>query len=175
MPREAGHARWIGRNAVDDCRFDQLTRIIASPASRRRVLRAAAGALASFLPVWGSLAAAACKSANAPCASDGQCCSGTCRRSGRCTRRRKLTGKCRCACVEPQIACNGECVDLATNQNHCGRCGRACANAETCEQGECRCALPWKLCDGFCQDTSMSLVHCGECGRQCPGGYTCQD
>jgi hypothetical protein len=33
--------------------------------------------------------------------------------------------------------CDGQCVDLDTNQNHSGACGDICANGSTCAGGRC--------------------------------------
>jgi hypothetical protein len=40
-------------------------------------------------------------------------------------------------CAEDR--CGGECVDLATDPQHCGECGYACTASEVCSAGSCRC------------------------------------
>jgi hypothetical protein len=42
------------------------------------------------------------------------------------------------ACEEPFDTCDGECVDLDTDRDHCGECGHDCDSDEICKDGECR-------------------------------------
>jgi hypothetical protein len=61
-------------------------------------------------------------------------------------------------CREGLVACDGECVDLRSNDQHCGACGHACK--EPVGTGPCL--------DGACPPTWW----CGEAGR---GLVTCND
>lgn len=40
--------------------------------------------------------------------------------------------------VQNTTYCAGECVNVATNEQHCGQCNKACAEAESCLLGNCR-------------------------------------
>ncbi len=40
-------------------------------------------------------------------------------------------------CLQGYNACDGQCVELATDPNNCGRCGRACSSDEMCVFGSC--------------------------------------
>jgi len=44
-------------------------------------------------------------------------------------------------CMDGTTSCNGSCVDLNSNENHCGRCGRSCPLGTTgkrvCAGGIC--------------------------------------
>lgn len=44
-------------------------------------------------------------------------------------------------CEGPLVACEGQCLELSRNPDHCGLCGRACASG-VCEAGECTGGLP---------------------------------
>ena len=37
----------------------------------------------------------------------------------------------------PERSCNGDCVDLQSNAQHCGMCGRACQANQACPNGQC--------------------------------------
>jgi Protein of unknown function (DUF1566)/Stigma-specific protein, Stig1 len=49
------------------------------------------------------------------------------------------------SCARPNVACNGVCVDLATDPANCGECGRAC-NAAAME-----------ICSGHCTTREWAL------------------
>jgi len=65
---------------VDERRFDWLTRRLADPSSRRRVLSTLAGGALGLLPVlsW-EAAAATCLATGKACKRGSQCCSGLCK------------------------------------------------------------------------------------------------
>ncbi len=74
--------------------------------------------------------------------------------------------------------CNGACVDVQTNPDHCGACGRRCALANasaTCASGQCRlmaCREGFSDCDANegsgCETHHLTdRRHCGACGRSC--------
>ncbi len=44
-------------------------------------------------------------------------------------------------CESPLVACEGACLELSMNPDHCGSCGRACASG-VCVAGECTGGLP---------------------------------
>ncbi|HEU0115099.1 MAG TPA: hypothetical protein VFQ80_10505 [Thermomicrobiales bacterium] len=87
-----------------------------------------------------------CKPEGETCDGPSQCCGGLCR-NGVCT-----------ACPGDLTACNGNCVDLQTDDRHCGSCEHACADGQRCVGGNC-------VCDG----TSCPRGCCGG-----PDGTTCQ-
>ena len=42
------------------------------------------------------------------------------------------------AFCEPGLtSCDGECVDLQSDANHCRSCSRSCASDRVCDQGDC--------------------------------------
>ena len=105
------------------------------------------------------------------------------------------------ACDPPSRLCDGTCVDVGSDPNHCGGCDSACeANDlcaggtccdpqlvcgnrccelfQRCVDGECRdrpvnCAAPLKPCDGFCVDTGSDPNNCGGCGKVCAADKVC--
>lgn len=64
------------------------------------------------------------------------------------------------ACAAPSVACDGACVDLQTDINHCGSCDNPCTATESC-------------CAGECYDLEDSPFHCGSCDNACPPGIAC--
>jgi len=91
-------------------------------------------------------------------------------------------------CGVGEAACDGECVLLSTNEDHCGACDVACgepgfsAVGWTCLEGECSCATGGgpQPCDGTptstccvdragtaCFDLTSALDHCGNCSTTC--------
>ena len=56
--------------------------------------------------------------------------------------------------------CDGGCVDLASDSEHCGGCGRECKRGTRC-------------CAGACVDPNSDPNHCGACGLRCPGTTGC--
>ena len=43
----------------------------------------------------------------------------------------------KCVCAYPTVECDGECVHLTDDHDHCGRCGHQCASNRVCLGGEC--------------------------------------
>jgi hypothetical protein len=57
---------------------------------------------------------------------------------GKCSQQQVVVaGSCLDACPEGLTACDGQCVDVEHDENHCGSCGNACAAQESCLGGEC--------------------------------------
>ena len=100
------------------------------------------------------------------------------------------------ACPDDLTNCDGTCVDLQTNKEHCGNCEESCADDPSghgvgyCNKGECSiaCVHPYVLsedgkscvdaisacedpkpdyCGGECVDTKKELSHCGGCNHDC--------
>lgn len=80
-------------------------------------------------------------------------------------------GQCICP---PANQCGSECVDLATDPNHCGQCNKKCPAEEVCQAGSCVCPETSVICDGVCTDTQTNRLHCGGCGKECTWGQTCE-
>jgi hypothetical protein len=79
-----------------------------------------------------------------------------------------------CECRAGLDRCNGDCVDLQTDAEHCGECGETCDEAP-CGGGECQPAGcgTLTLCGSSCVDLATDAMHCGECDRDCDGHGTC--
>jgi len=90
----------------------------------------------------------------------------------------------RCECADPLLACEGACVDIRADVDHCGGCRRPCFRDDhgrlACVASECRvidCGDNYADCnrdpsDG-CEQTLASSDHCGSCGVSCPGAAIC--
>jgi hypothetical protein len=76
-------------------------------------------------------------------------------------------------CADAGVACNGRCVDLSIDLQHCGRCGSACvadANESVqCLAGICQraCSTNFHRCDNRCVD-SRQAASCGDRCAPCP-------
>src|SRR5690606_6112169 len=47
-------------------------------------------------------------------------------------------GECSESCADGLDACDGACVDLDADHDHCGTCGNECAEDEGCVEGMCQ-------------------------------------
>ncbi len=79
-------------------------------------------------------------------------------------------------CATGRTACNGECVDLATDSSNCGACGRVCGADQACRSGECdsSCPADHEMCGDLCVDLASNSSHCGACGQSCSGDEECR-
>jgi len=81
-----------------------------------------------------------------------------------------------CVCPQGQVLCNGACVDVQGDAQHCGRCGNACPSGQACAAGACvmnACPSGQVPCAGGCVDTRIDPNHCGACGAACGAGRNC--
>jgi serine/threonine protein kinase len=77
--------------------------------------------------------------------------------------------------------CDGECVSLPRDGDHCGSCGHACARDETCVESNCiPCSKafpgePVTVCGlaHVCIRLDRDPRHCGACNKSCGQGETC--
>lgn len=86
-------------------------------------------------------------------------------------------------CSFPAASCDGRCVDLSTDPEHCGACGEPCPDGMMCVGGACedaasntppRCGPGLTDCGGTCADTRISPDHCGGCDAPCEAGRACE-
>ncbi len=84
-------------------------------------------------------------------------------------------------CPAGQELCNGDCVELSDNDDHCGGCNIACEdepNAEVyCSDFDCilECHQGFDECSGDCVDLSSDDANCGNCSFSCAAGEYCVD
>jgi len=128
---------------MDPHPFDDLTRALATTASRRQFLKTlaggAAGGLLAFLSI-GEAAADPCKRNGKPCKKHSQCCSGNCA-NGTCAAPplAQTLFRCRCNDGTTQSTCNSdECSGVTLNVV----CNEVCAShggffAGTCDSNAC--------------------------------------
>lgn len=142
---------------MDECRFDNLTRMVAGLKDRRAALREMTGAGLALvtlakadlgLAAEGDVLVEGCRLSGEKCDKNNQCCSGDCRggkkkkkkKNGKKSRRRE--GECRCrgegdSCNKDSACCRGRCN---TNENRC-RCigeNQLCTKDQDCCKGTCR-------------------------------------
>ena len=82
------------------------------------------------------------------------------------------------ACESPPYTwCNGSCVDLQHDSNHCGACNNACdtSGAKVCVAGVCACAGGLADCGGQCADLGVDRDNCGACGLACAPDEDCSN
>jgi hypothetical protein len=78
------------------------------------------------------------------------------------------------SCPDGFTACAGECVELATDLDHCGGCGAACGVHGDCAEGICTCEPGFGLCPDGCVNSDIDRANCGGCGVACDEGETCR-
>ncbi|HUJ28278.1 MAG TPA: hypothetical protein VLW85_19785 [Myxococcales bacterium] len=83
-------------------------------------------------------------------------------------------------CASTEGRCNGVCVDVVSNREHCGDCATVCGPSQQCSNGKCTdfCAPGQTVCPqtagGFlCENLSNDRNNCGTCGNTCPQGLVC--
>ena len=123
--------------------FDDVSRIIASPVSRRKALKMVSGAFGGAIltslglgrPSWAqtSASSAACKPA---CASGQTCCNGKCCGSGQ----KCCNGVC---CSPGSTCCNGKCCSGPCCEDKCCAanqmcCEDKCVTKTVSNKGKCR-------------------------------------
>ena len=80
--------------------------------------------------------------------------------------------------------CDGQCVDILSDDDHCGECNNSCvvdaqgATISLCESGQCvdQCPDSQNICgteELSCVDTMNDDDHCGECDNDCGDGHYC--
>lgn len=128
---------------MDDKRFDDLSRAVASMASRRSVLKGlVGGAVASLIGAVGLGDAAAAGRKRGPgvvCRKQSECADGlTCAADG-------TDGRSRCTCPAGTYACRGQCIST----------GFCCSNGD-CKPGDACCG--GTCCDTYCSPDKI----CGD-------------
>ena len=83
-----------------------------------------------------------------------------CKEDGDCKGKERCREK-QCVCDAPNIRCQGDCVLLFNDANHCGQCGQACPSGNLCAAGAC-CTPTEKACDGKDNDCD------GKIDEDCP-------
>ncbi len=100
---------------MDDRRFDNVVRALATARSRRQALRvlggSLAGALAGVVGIHRTEGAHQCGHGNSRLCPSGQTCCGS--------------------------GSNAQCKNLQTDPNNCGACGNGCGNQQQCVNGQC--------------------------------------
>jgi hypothetical protein len=137
---------------VDDCRFDNWTRLVAT-SDRRTAVRGIAGSMAALaLLARANLGLAEdtvvleanCKGTGGKCKQNKQCCSKKCNKKGKCVCAgagagcKRDNGCCSGKCKGTQCVC-GDKGDLCKNDSDC--CSKDCAN------GHCRCVKQGNRCN----------------------------
>ena len=78
-----------------------------------------------------------------------------------------------CVCRPELTDCNGVCVDLQSDPDHCGACAAPCM--DVCVSGVCADAASctFDICGGACVDTQTNPLHCGKCNFPCAADQVC--
>jgi hypothetical protein len=79
-------------------------------------------------------------------------------------------------CSGAQAVCNGNCVNLSNDANHCGACDHSCGDGFVCADSECQsvCSNDDIWCDGRCTSPLDDPENCGTCGKGCQVGAVCR-
>ena len=74
----------------------------------------------------------------------------------------------------PCVDCNGECVFVESDPDHCGQCNNRVEPGQSCVDGVRLCADTSKRdCGDGCLEVSSIKDHCGACGVECADGAAC--
>jgi hypothetical protein len=82
-------------------------------------------------------------------------------------------------CAPGAAACGDDCVELASNAQHCGACDIACGSDSLCDRGHCKpaaegCSAGLLQCGSDCADPRSDRDHCGSCDPGCPREAQCE-
>ena len=118
-----------------------------------------------------------CGACGRQCDSDEVCDAGTCVEAcdASCDNDVELCVDGECTCRDGFVLCDGECVDISTDKDHCGMCGRDCGE-QPCGGGECQpddCPGFPDLCEYSCTDVQSDPLNCGECEHECHPSQDC--
>jgi len=120
-----------------------------------------------------------CGACGKACASDELCAAGSCKpNTTGCSPPCAGDQTCqsgRCLCPSGEALCEGRCVDVLNNPDHCGSCGFACDAELGCTKGVCGCARGESACSNGCVDTQSDSANCGTCGVKCDEGELCSE
>ena len=76
----------------------------------------------------------------------------------------------KCECRAGTLLCNGACVDIIANNDHCGDCNKSCADiaGQTCVNKICKCPddNP-NICQKKCTNLKSDSQNCGICEKDC--------
>ena len=156
---------------MDDCRFDNWTRMVAEQTDRRSAVKGIAGgvaALAALARAQVGLAQDAdvileanCKGSGGKCKNNRDCCSKNCKK-----------GKCECSgqgksCKRDQGCCSGRCNGSKCD---CGSQGDLCKNdgdccSRNCKNNHCKCVKQGDRCKSNKDCCSKSCNTKGFCDR----------
>lgn len=84
-------------------------------------------------------------------------------------------------CADGEIVCGGQCVDPATDADHCGGCDDPCHQPSNgtgiCADEVCEisCHEGYDECDGDCVDLDSDPDHCGDCEVSCDEEDVCSE
>jgi len=79
----------------------------------------------------------------------------------------------RCECPAGKTFCNGNCVDLQNDPQHCGSCARTCSapsnGTALCSNGTClsNCNTGYTKCGNNCFNLQTDAENCGRCDNEC--------
>ena len=173
---------------MDTDRFDQFTRLLGTPGSRRTAVRGLftfAGGT-SILALLGDDAGAKKgkktgkgkdkKKDKKKCDRDEKDCGKKCVNL---QRDKANCGSCGNACGESGDieCCQGACTNLGSDRFNCGDCGNACNQDEDCIQRSCqpRCVEPEIRCFLSCVNVQTDIDNCGSCGNRCQPNEICSN
>ncbi len=78
----------------------------------------------------------------------------------------KSASDAKAGCNSDETMCGGQCVNTASDVNHCGECNVSCGE---CLSGMCvsECDPGLSSCEGACVDLQTDTNNCGVCGNSC--------
>lgn len=183
---------------MDDRRFDDLTRALVNPSSRRGALRLLAGALAA-LPLLRPDGAAACAPPGGKCNPNrpGKCCSGKCSPKGTCLctkasqcprppacKKAVCTGTGKCTTQNKPAGAGCDDGDPCTVDDTCDGNGvcepgtpMQCNGGKQCVNGNCECPTGQGDCEGtgICGPLGSDPNYCGSCTNKCKTDQICRN
>lgn len=73
-------------------------------------------------------------------------------------------------CSSPRVDCNGQCVNLQSDNANCGKCGNACAAGLSCQNDQCTCPSGQQCGSGLLSGCTVEANNQPSCAL--PSGWT---
>ncbi len=172
---------------MEPSQFDELTKALATPTSRRQALRTfvatTLGGILGLAGIGTAFAKPKCHRAGLGCDTNSNCCSGLYCANGKCTTCPALPAcNSGCPCPSGQVCQSGQCVtpcvanggQCTSGQDCCsGRCDSFSGTCVSCIPNEdFFCHADSDCCSGLCE-TYSGICGCGIAGSDCLRNEDC--